>query len=663
MIINIVYENSGLSAPQSFRDGIQQAVNILTAAYDDNITVNIQVGYDTYRNQTFAQQGFSSNISVANANTVSVDYTELRDALNHRSTTADDAVAVNSLGYGTTLGGKRTWNVGTAEARALGLYTANNNLLDGFAGFSSTFTGNVLVAGALHELTHALGRIAGQALDLFRYNAPGVHEFNIGSVPTTPAAPAYFSIDGGFTNLANFGRSSDPGDFLNDDLSGNDPDNENVGNNPTLTALDSRTLDVMGYHRAGSAASPYVNDEYAANTSTTGFVAVGGQAYGYLNTQGDQDWFRMSLRAGHHYILRESGVASLNYGTQDPYLRLYNSAGTLALQDDDSGPLQDSLIILTANTTGNYFLSAGGFNDVHTGSYRVSVTDTANIHSDVNGNGTSDLILQNGGTVVDWILGNDQAAPLSGNLVGANVSGWLVVGSGDFNGDGISDVLLQNGATIVQWRMNSGGTVASGSVLGAAPGWTVRGTGDFNNDGVTDVLLQNGGTIVEWSMQNGAVAGGTVVAAGIPDWSVVGTGDINGDGTCDVFLTNGTALVASYLQGGTAVFSNFLGNLDPGWTVVGAGDFNGDGTTDVLLQNGGTIVDWLISGNRVTGGNLIGAGLSGWHVAATGDYNGDGICDVILQTGSTVVEYLMGPNGTVAQGNLIGNSVSFGVLA
>lgn len=115
--------------------------------------------------------------------------------------------------------------------------------------------------------------------------------------------------------------------------------------------------------------------------------------------------------------------------------------------------------------------------------------------------------------------------------------------------------------------------------------------------------------------------------------------------------------------GGTSVFSNFLGNLDPGWTVVGAGDFNGDGTTDVLLQNGGTIVDWLISGNRVTGGNLIGAGLSGWHVAATGDYNGDGICDVILQTGSTVVEYLMGPNGTVAQGNLIGNSVSFGVLA
>ena len=39
------YESSALAAPQSFRDAMQSAANILDSAVTDNITVTILVGY------------------------------------------------------------------------------------------------------------------------------------------------------------------------------------------------------------------------------------------------------------------------------------------------------------------------------------------------------------------------------------------------------------------------------------------------------------------------------------------------------------------------------------------------------------------------------------------------------------------------------------------
>src|SRR5258708_7046498 len=52
MSLNLVldYESSALAAPQSFRDAMQTAANILDATIKDNITVNIQVGYGDYYN-------------------------------------------------------------------------------------------------------------------------------------------------------------------------------------------------------------------------------------------------------------------------------------------------------------------------------------------------------------------------------------------------------------------------------------------------------------------------------------------------------------------------------------------------------------------------------------------------------------------------------------
>jgi serralysin len=81
----------------------------------------------------------------------------------------------------------------------------------------------VLFAGALHELTHGMGRIAGDTIDLYRFNEDKSGNRVYGGA--IPATPAYFSIDGGTTDLADFGINSDPGDFLNGGVQGTDPFN------------------------------------------------------------------------------------------------------------------------------------------------------------------------------------------------------------------------------------------------------------------------------------------------------------------------------------------------------------------------------------------------------------------------------------------------------
>jgi uncharacterized repeat protein (TIGR03803 family) len=186
--------------------------------------------------------------------------------------------------------------------------------------------------------------------------------------------------------------------------------------------------------------------------------------------------------------------------------------------------------------------------------------------SDVIGNGTSDVLLQNGGGVVDWIM--KDGVYQSGNVLSTGAAGWNVVGTGDFTGNGVSDVLLQNGGSVVDWLMNNG-EIASGNVLGTGlAGWNVVGTGGFTGNGTDDVLVQNGGTIVDWLMNNGEIASGNVLGTGLA-----------------------------------------------GWNVVGTGDFTGNGTDDVLVQNGGTIVDWIMQNGKIASGNVLSTAASGWHVA------------------------------------------------
>lgn len=245
LIIILNYEASALAAPQSFRDGCQAAANMLMATIKDNITVTILVGYDDFNNNAITGLGTSAAGSDIGGSFVS--YTDLLAALTTHETSTLDQTFVNSLPAGSSVNGVSGQHLAAAVQKALGLIPANQAGTDGAVGIGSGVPTADLIGVALHEFTHAMGREPTSfSFNLGRYTSAGNRLFSAGS----SAPPAYFSIDGGVTDLADYGQNSDPSDFLNGGVQGpNDPFNEIYGGSTTqsLTIVDIQQMDAIGF--------------------------------------------------------------------------------------------------------------------------------------------------------------------------------------------------------------------------------------------------------------------------------------------------------------------------------------------------------------------------------------------------------------------------------
>ena len=93
--------------------------------------------------------------------------------------------------------------------------------------------------------------------------------------------------------------------------------------------------------------------------STTENIRQGlgsGSNNGFINSGRDQDWFRISLRAGEQYQFQALG-SSLD----DPTLTLRNSSGARLASNNDGGAGLDALINFMAKKGGTYYLDVGGF--------------------------------------------------------------------------------------------------------------------------------------------------------------------------------------------------------------------------------------------------------------------------------------------------------------
>lgn len=115
------------------------------------------------------------------------------------------------------------------------------------------------------------------------------------------------------------------------------------------------------------------SDDYAASTNTTGHLTVGGSVSGQIETTNDKDWFAVSLTAGQVYTFRLNAAAA--NGLTDPYLKLYNGAGTYLTGNDDSPDSANSLLSFTATTPGTYYLEARHFGS-GAGAYTLSAEST-----------------------------------------------------------------------------------------------------------------------------------------------------------------------------------------------------------------------------------------------------------------------------------------------
>ncbi len=195
---------------RAFRSAVLVAASIIDAALSDNITINIQVGYGEINNGTplpheTGAEGSPNNQDILN-------YASVRNALISQASPGDstfNALPTNPI-QGTT-----NVEVFSAEEKALGIQPQLNRD-DGAIGIGTNVPTSQLVGVALHEIGHAMGRFpVGPGIidifDFFKFSSPGVQLLAAGNT----APPAYFSIDGGVTDLADYGQTSDPSDFLN----------------------------------------------------------------------------------------------------------------------------------------------------------------------------------------------------------------------------------------------------------------------------------------------------------------------------------------------------------------------------------------------------------------------------------------------------------------
>jgi Ca2+-binding RTX toxin-like protein len=264
MDINLVPDSSVSSAPAGFTAAIQAAAQVYDQDFPGNYTVNITYGWGTYDDAsddslTDPNSGAFSLGGIDDDSLVS--YGTLKDWLTADASLSDQVAALASLPAASTAfpNSVDSFLVSSAQEKALGEYSGSSSAVDGSIGFNigdASASSAEWEEGALCEIGHALGWLAtdtapdGTILDLYRYSSAGVYDWTAGD-------PAYFSIDGGKTDLANFATTFDPTLFEN--LGDNEPFTVPftvTTSDPTLTSLDLEVLNVLGFGGTPAVALP-----------------------------------------------------------------------------------------------------------------------------------------------------------------------------------------------------------------------------------------------------------------------------------------------------------------------------------------------------------------------------------------------------------------------
>jgi Cadherin-like/FG-GAP-like repeat len=679
--INVIYDAAALAAPASFRAGIQQAVSIMAAAISDKITVNIKVDYS----------GTGHGAAAGPDHGLFQSYSSIRADLINNATPGDTAFA--ALAAGSSIQGQSNVAVWNAQLKLWGLMGANDLTTDdGSATFATDIDPNLLVGVALHELTHAMGRIPygpqPDIFDLYRFTSAGTRLFQGGA--TAPSA--YFSLDGGNTKVADYGKTSDPSDFLNSGVQGAaDPFNEfyNGGTSQQLTTADLRQLDALGFHlMAADSIAPALVHDSAISLAVGGTATIAASQLQFddnLSTHAQETY--TVLTAPTHGTLLKSGSATTSF-TQadiDNGLIAYHETGNLGSPDsftfrimdaagNAAGPAQFQINLdhapvfaPSAFELSAFAPGAGGWS---------SQDQFPRELADVNGDGAADIVgFGAAGAYVSLAKGDGSFAPFSFALAqfGASAGGWSSQDHfprqlADVNGDGMADIVGFGAAGVYVSLATGGGsfgplTFALSQFGTSAGGWSSqdqfpRELADVNGDGMADIVGFGGGGVYV-SLAAGGGSFGPVsfrlgqFGASAGGWSSQDQfprelADVNGDHMADIVGFGGGGVYVSLATGGGsfAPLSLALGQFGTttGWSSDHQfprelADIDGDGKIDIVGFGGGGVNLALGHGDGSFGPLLtdiqqFGAQAGGWasqdqYPRQLADVNHDGAADII----------------------------------
>ena len=181
----------------------------------------------------------------------------------------------------------------------------------------------------------------------------------------------------------------------------------------TVTELTSDRVHIFQVRAAGAGGysawatseevTPTVADDFPADTTTSGVVAVGGSATGTIGTVADTDWFKVVLDAGKTYQIDMEGSETGRGDLDDPRLvGIYDGVGALVLDltldpgIDDGGQGFNSRATFTPSAAGTYYVEASSIGS-STGGYTLFVREAmpadATLIALMVNDGSSDLTL------------------------------------------------------------------------------------------------------------------------------------------------------------------------------------------------------------------------------------------------------------------------------
>jgi hypothetical protein len=257
------------------------------------------------------------------------------------------------------------------------------------------------------------------------------------------------------------------------------------------------------------------------------------------------------------------------------------------------------------------------------------------VPDDFTGNGSSDLLLT--GELGFALWGLDPGAAPEELTPAEAVSPWRHAGSGDLDGNGATDLVLQNdGSGDLMAMLFSAGNVTDGGLIDIEPGagsdlWRVVGIGDLDGDGRDDLVRRSVEGVQIVFMSGIDPAASLQLGAGANETEIASIGDLDGDGVDELVWVDEAkrALTLWDLQG-DAVDVTPLAELGDGWRAIGAGDLDGDGAAELFAHHDtGSLEAWRFDGPAILETLPLPA-ATGATPLAVGDYDGDGNADLAL---------------------------------
>jgi hypothetical protein len=631
MLINLEYDPNALAAPQSFRDGVQAAADILEAAIYDPITVNIAVGYGEY---DYGGPEYTplSNFSLGGVNSgIDVSYPELRAALAADKTSAAEAEAVASLPATPTLAGQSDFYITTAEAKALSVLPATDPAIDGYVGFPPSFTGDDLIDAGIVEMLHAMGLLnGGFVLSLFQYSSPGTHVI----LSATSTTPAYFSINGGNPDLANYDVSFDSTLFEN--LS-SDPLSAPDTGSTVLTPLDLDEISSIGFDVSGPTALP---------TPSITPIPTAANVPAAVNVHNVSVFENTAIPALSLItsVTAPSGDSITSYGFYD---QGGGSGGYFAI-DGVVEPDDQWFYALNTQLTALQYVGgpALGRQVLEISAFDYTAGEDGPVSELTATTFVDDMILRQGvtGDYEIYDIANNQI--LGAYALGQVGTEWGFAGLGDFNGADTTDMILRDGITgaFEVYDISNNSITAAAALGQVGLEWQVAGFGSFNGPGGgTGMMIRDmdSGAFVLYDIVDDAITSASVFGQVGLEWQVAGFGDFSSNpNQTDMLLRDtqtGTFEVYDIDDSQLGTVST-LGQVGLEWQVAGFGDFSSNpNETDMLLRNvsTGEFVLYDVQHNQVTSANAIGQVGLEWQVAGFGSLNGAGSSDMVLRDTQT----------------------------